>query len=120
MSSIVAQVSAGGRIVIPAEIRRKMDIHSGDQVILSYQDDKLHITTRKQRMQQAKAIVKVVMENLELQIEPLDEKQAWQTGMLRMSTREFGLSLGDRACLALAHVMLRNCPLLRLINNGIN
>jgi ribonuclease VapC len=46
----------------------------------------------------------VVMENLELQIEPLDDKQAWETGMLRMSTREFGLSLGDRACLALAHI----------------
>jgi len=48
--------------------------------------------------------VKVVMENLELQIEALDDKQAWKTGMLRMSTREFGLSLGDRACLALAHI----------------
>jgi PIN domain nuclease of toxin-antitoxin system len=48
--------------------------------------------------------VKIVMENLELQIEPLDDKQAWKTGMLRMSTREFGLSLGDRACLALAHI----------------
>ena len=48
--------------------------------------------------------VKVVMENLEFQIEPLDDKQAWKTGMLRMSTREFGLSLGDRACLALAHI----------------
>ncbi|MFZ2171110.1 MAG: type II toxin-antitoxin system VapC family toxin [Methylococcaceae bacterium] len=48
--------------------------------------------------------VKVVMDNLELQIEALDAKQAWQTGMLRMSTREFGLSLGDRACLALAHI----------------
>lgn len=48
--------------------------------------------------------VKVVMDNLELQIEPLDDKQAWKTGMLRMGTREFGLSLGDRACLALAHI----------------
>ena len=48
--------------------------------------------------------VKVVMENLELQTEALDDKQAWKTGMLRMSTREFGLSLGDRACLALAHI----------------
>jgi PIN domain nuclease of toxin-antitoxin system len=48
--------------------------------------------------------VKVVMENLELQIEPLDDKQAWKTGMLRMSMREFGLSLADRACLALAHI----------------
>jgi PIN domain nuclease of toxin-antitoxin system len=38
--------------------------------------------------------VKAVMENLELQIEALDDKQAWKTGMLRMSTREFGLSLG--------------------------
>ena len=48
--------------------------------------------------------VKVVMENLEIQIEPLDDKQAWEIGMLRKSTKEFGLSLGDRACLALAHV----------------
>jgi ribonuclease VapC len=48
--------------------------------------------------------VKIVMENLEIIIEPLDDKQAWKTGMLRMSTSEFGLSLGGRACLALAHV----------------
>jgi len=47
--------------------------------------------------------LKVVMENLELQIESLDDQQAWKTGLLRMSTRELGLSLGDRACLALAH-----------------
>lgn len=38
MSSIIARVSAGGRIVIPADIRRKMDIQSGDQIILSYKD----------------------------------------------------------------------------------
>ena len=54
--------------------------------------------------------VQVVMENLELHIEPLDEKQAWTTGMLRISTREFGLSLGDRACLALAHI--RKLPII--------
>lgn len=48
--------------------------------------------------------VKIVMENLELQVEPLDDQQAWKAGMLRISTREFGLSLGDRACLALDHI----------------
>lgn len=58
MSALIAQVSAGGRIVIPAEIRRLMDIHSGDEVIMSYHDGELHIATRKQRLQQAKAIVK--------------------------------------------------------------
>ncbi|MFZ2171109.1 MAG: AbrB/MazE/SpoVT family DNA-binding domain-containing protein [Methylococcaceae bacterium] len=76
MSSIIAQVSAGGRIVIPAEIRRKMDIHSGDQVILSYQDGELHITTRKQRMQQAKAIVKACAGNSSLAEQLIAERRA--------------------------------------------
>lgn len=50
------------------------------------------------------ASVKTVMGNLDLEIEPMDAKQAWETGLLRMGTREFGLSLGDRACLALAYI----------------
>ncbi len=37
-----------------------------------------------------------------LQIAPYDEDQAERTGALRAQTRDFGLSLGDRACLALA------------------
>jgi AbrB family looped-hinge helix DNA binding protein len=75
MSSMIAQVSAGGRIVIPAEIRRKMNIHSGDQVILSYRDGELHITTRKQRMQQAKAIVKAFAGNSSLAEQLLEERK---------------------------------------------
>jgi len=31
-----------------------------------------------------------------------DSEQAWRTAALRSSTRQWGLSLGDRACLALA------------------
>ncbi len=46
--------------------------------------------------------VKVVMDNLELQIESLDVKQTWEIGKLRTATQELGLSLGDRTCLALA------------------
>ncbi|ESS66960.1 PilT-like protein [Methyloglobulus morosus KoM1] len=52
----------------------------------------------------AELSVKSVMDNLELQIEPFDDKQAWETGKLRLSTREIGLSLGDRACLTLAYL----------------
>ena len=48
--------------------------------------------------------VKSVMENLELQIEPFDDEQAWEAGKLRLGTREISLSLGDRACLALAYI----------------
>lgn len=58
MSLSQTQVSAGGRIVIPAEIRKLMGINTGDQVVLSYHDGELHISTRKQRLKQAKALVK--------------------------------------------------------------
>lgn len=40
-----------------------------------------------------------------LTIVPLDEAQARQIARLRMVTRATGLSLGDRACLALAQVL---------------
>ena len=38
----------------------------------------------------------------ELDVVPFNEEQAWDAGLLRPLTRPFGLSLGDRACLALA------------------
>jgi AbrB family looped-hinge helix DNA binding protein len=75
MSSILSQVSAGGRIVIPADIRRKMGIHSGDQVILSYHDGELHIATKKQRLQQAKTIVTTYTANHSLAEELLEERR---------------------------------------------
>ena len=40
-------------------------------------------------------------------VRPFDREQAEQAGLLRASTRQFGLSLGDRACLALAHELQR-------------
>ena len=60
MSPIAVQVSKGGRIVIPAEIRQKMGISDGDKVLLSWSDDihELRIATRKQRLQHALDLVK--------------------------------------------------------------
>jgi AbrB family looped-hinge helix DNA binding protein len=76
MSSSISQVSAGGRIVIPADIRREMGIQLGDQVILSYHDGELHITTRKQRLQQAKAIVKAGTDKASLAEQLVKERRA--------------------------------------------
>lgn len=39
---------------------------------------------------------------LMLTVVPIDAAQAKYAGLLRRQTREYGLSLGDRACLALA------------------
>ena len=42
------------------------------------------------------------LENYGLAIRPFDESLAVEAGFLRTATRQYGLSLGDRACLALA------------------
>lgn len=42
-----------------------------------------------------------LLEELHLEIIPFDSEQAYRAGLLRPLTRPFGLSLGDRACIAL-------------------
>jgi ribonuclease VapC len=48
------------------------------------------------------------VERLNLRVVAFDESQARATALLRPVTRQAGLSLGDRACLALGHA--RGCP----------
>lgn len=43
-----------------------------------------------------------VMAQLDIEVVPVDREQAVAGGLLRAETRLAGLSLGDRACLALA------------------
>lgn len=43
-----------------------------------------------------------IMAQLDIDIVPFDREQATIAGLLRAATRTAGLSLGDRACLALA------------------
>jgi ribonuclease VapC len=45
--------------------------------------------------------VRAALKELELEIYPFSEDLAYGAGILRPSTRSLGLSLGDRACLAL-------------------
>ena len=48
------------------------------------------------------AVIDESLAELALHVTPFDEDQAITGGKLRRATREAGLSLGDRACLALA------------------
>ena len=45
--------------------------------------------------------IRATVDGLGLNSEPFDAEQALQAGLLRRITRSKGLSLGDRACLAL-------------------
>ncbi len=49
-------------------------------------------------------VVKITMENLGLEVVSYDEQQALLTGLFQKSGLSYGLSIGDRACLALAKV----------------
>ncbi len=48
------------------------------------------------------SLIRAALSRYGLQIAPFDEELAERTGALRPKTKAFGLSLGDRACLALA------------------
>jgi len=45
--------------------------------------------------------IQAALDNLEMECIPFSEQQAFISGKLRLVSKEYGLSLGDRACLAL-------------------
>ena len=49
--------------------------------------------------------IELALRALHLRVIPFDDAQAVLAGMLRPTTKALGLSLGDRACLALARQM---------------
>lgn len=61
------------------------------------------VTTKLVDLALPHAATRGILEALGLLVQPFDDIQALTTGFLRSETRDAGLSLGDRACLALAH-----------------
>jgi ribonuclease VapC len=59
------------------------------------------VTKLVERRMRRDDIAEVLLE-LDLDLHPFDEALAFETGVLRANTGHRGLSLGDRACLALA------------------
>ncbi len=47
------KVNENGRVVIPAEFRRALGVDAGDEVILSWKDDEIRITTHRRRIERA-------------------------------------------------------------------
>lgn len=52
-----AQVKEGGRIVIPAAIRKKMHLEVGEDVILKLENDELHVISLRNAVFRAQALV---------------------------------------------------------------
>ena len=54
--------------------------------------------------------IRAGLDSMQLEVQPFDETLAIEAGMLRTLTRPLGLSLGDRACIALARSL--NLPVM--------
>ncbi len=60
------------------------------------------VVTRLSLLGMPEEQVHEILSLLGLNVEPFDEEQAFRAGLLAAQTHSLGLSLGDRACLALA------------------
>lgn len=50
-------ITSGGRLVIPVQIRKKLNLHDGEEVILKIECGELHILTLKAAIQKAQIVV---------------------------------------------------------------
>ena len=123
---------SGGRLQVPVDIRRALGLADGDPVLLRVVDGELHVRPVHNALSRVQAreahfsdacistvnlsevVAKLVergvpaesiqesLSDLDLDVRDFDTAQALRAGALRNATRVRGLSLGDRACLALA------------------
>ena len=53
-----ARVNENGRVVIPANFRKALDINAGDELVFRIEDDELRATTIKNRIARAQKMVR--------------------------------------------------------------
>lgn len=71
------KMSEGGRVVIPAEIRKTLGINDGDIVLWELVDGEARLTTKRERMRRAQALVReYVPEGASLVDELVAERRA--------------------------------------------
>lgn len=58
MSGISTKIAEGGRLVIPAEHRRRLGLEIGDEVIVRVEDGELRILTRGEAVRRAQEKVR--------------------------------------------------------------
>lgn len=77
----VTRMGKGGRVVIPAELRRALGLSEGDEVILRLTDQELYLITPRQAVKKAQAMVRrYVPESVRLVDELIAERRREAAG----------------------------------------
>jgi PIN domain nuclease of toxin-antitoxin system len=86
-----------------------LNSEDGSDLVLGFLPDSVistvnlaEVVTRLSILSMPEGEVREALTLLGLEIIPFDEEQAFRAGLLSAYTQPLGLSLGDRACLALA------------------
>ena len=61
--NVRTKVTHGGRIVIPAEMRKQLGIEIGEDVNLSLEDGSVHISTSKNALERLRKLAQTVAED---------------------------------------------------------
>src|SRR5438876_1104770 len=85
-TDVTTKIGVGGRVVIPADLRREIGADIGDEVILRLAGGEIHILTRSQAIQKAQALVR----------KSIPKGRSLVKELLRERRKE-----AERACLAL-------------------
>ena len=52
------KLNANGRVVIPAALRRALDLRPGDELIMRVEDGELRLSTRRQALARARRMIR--------------------------------------------------------------
>lgn len=50
------KLSEGGRVVIPAEVRRALEVQEGDSLVLDVKDGEIRLYSRREQLRRAQAL----------------------------------------------------------------
>jgi AbrB family looped-hinge helix DNA binding protein len=76
MSKTMTKLGEGGRLVIPAEYRKALGVDTGDELVLILEEDGLRITTPREGIRRAQALVRsYIPEGQRLSDELIEERR---------------------------------------------
>ena len=73
MHDIRTKIGDGGRVIIPAIFRQTLHLEAGDDIILHFEDNEIHITTPEQALIKLQAKVRSYLDKADKPVSLVDE-----------------------------------------------